>query len=152
MPLLACCTACLVIANWERRGWRRYAAAGSAALLVVLQLSWIGYGIRRDSYRNVYLPAVAYLRQHAGPNDLIFAVSEFAFGLGFYDHLSDETTLGYFTGKRAAYIVVEEPGYGEAFRGFAGINPALARYVHKTLQDDYRKVYTNPVYEIYARR
>jgi len=92
------------------------------------------------------------LRQHAGPNDLIFAASEFAFGLGFYDHLSDDSTLGYFTGRRAEYIVMEEPGYGEAFRGFAAINPALARYVHKTLQDDYHKVYTNPVYEIYARR
>jgi len=151
-PLLACCTACWAAAEWEGGGWHRPLGAGVVAILVLLQVSWIAYGVRRDSYRNAFLPAVAYLRQHAGPNDLIFAVSEFAFGLGFYDHFSDDSTLGYFTGKRAAYIVVDEPGYGEAFRGFAAINPALGQYVQKTLREDYRKVYSNPAYEIYARR
>jgi hypothetical protein len=151
-PLLACCTACWTVAEWQRGGWRRRVAAGMAALLILLQVSWIAYGIRRDSYRHAYLPAVAYLNQHAGPNDLIFAVSELAFGLGFYGNLRDDSTLGYFTGKRAAFIVVEEPGYGEAFRGFAALNPALGRYVQKTLKDDYQKVYANSVYEIYARR
>lgn len=151
-PLLACCTACWTVAGWEQGGWRRPVAVAAAGLLVLLQVSWIAYGVRRDSYRNAYLPAVAYLNQHAAPNDLIFAVSEFAFGLGFYGRLSDDSTLGYFTGKRAQYIVVEEPGYGEAFKGFAAINPPLDRYVQKTLKEDYQKVYTNPVYEIYARR
>jgi hypothetical protein len=151
-PLLACCVACWTVGGWERGGWRRGAAAGTAGLLMLLQVSWIAYGVRRDSYRNAYLPAVAYLNQHAAPDDLIFAVSEFAFGLGFYGRLSDDSTLGYFTGKRAQYIVVEEPGYGEAFKGFAAINPALDRYVQKTLREDYQKVFANPVYEIYARR
>lgn len=151
-PLLACCVACWAAAEWQRSGWHRPLGAGVVAILVALQVSWIAYGVRRDSYRNAYLPAVAYLRRHAGPNDLIFAVSEFAFGLGFYDHFSDDSTLGYFTGKRAAYIVVDEPGYGEAFRGFAAINPALSHYVQTTLSEDYRKVYSNPSYEIYARR
>ena len=151
-PLLACCMACCTGAEWQRGGWRRCAAAGVATLLVLLQVSWIAYGIRRDSYRNAYLPAVAYLNQHAGPKDLIFAASEFAFGLGFYGNFRDDSTLGYFTGKRAAYIVVEEPGYGEAFRGFAAINPALDRYVQETLKEDYQPVYANSVYRIYARR
>jgi len=151
-PLLACCTAAWIVAERGRGTWRRRVAAGTAALLILLQVSWIGYGIRRDSYRNAYLPAVAYLKQHAGPNDLIFAVSEFAFGLGFYGPYRDDSTLGYFTGKRAAYIVMDEPGYGEAFRGFARINPALYGYVRKALKEDYQKVYSNAVYEIYARR
>lgn len=151
-PLLACCTACWTVAEWQRGGWRRRGATGLAALLILLQVSWIAYGIRRDSYHTAYLPAVQYLKQHAGPNDLIFAVSELAFGLGFYGNLRDDSTLGYFTGKRAAYIVVEEPGYGEAFRGFAKINPALGRYVRNILKEDYQEVYTNSVYGIYARR
>jgi len=151
-PLLACWAACWAVFEWHRRGWRRWTSAGAAALLAVLQLLWIGYGIRRDSYRNLYLPAVAYLKQHAAPNDLIFAVSEFAFGLGFYDHVRDDSTLGYFTGKRAELIVVEDAGYGQAFDGFARLNPGLYRYVQNTLSHDYRKVYSNAVYDVYARR
>lgn len=150
-PLLACCMACWVVTEWQGKGWRRCVAGGTATLLILLQVSWIGYGIRRDSYRTAYLPAVAYLNQHAGPRDLIFAVSEFAFGMGFFGNLRDDSTLGYFTGKRAAYIVIDEPGYREAFRGFAAINPALYQYVQKTLTD-YQRVYVNSAYEIYARR
>lgn len=47
---------------------------------------------------------------------------------------------------------MEQPGYGEAFRGFAKQNPALDRYVKKSLTEDYKKVYINSVYEIYARK
>jgi hypothetical protein len=151
-PLLAVCTACWAMTAWQWKGWNRCLAAGTAALLVMLQVSWIGYGIRRDSYRTAYLPAVAYLNQHAGPHDLIFAVSEFAFGLGFFGNLRDDSTLGYFTGKRAAFIVIDEPGYREAFRGFAAINPALYQYVQKTVKEDYQRVFVNSAYEIYERR
>ena len=151
-PLLACCAAIWIGAEWSRGAWRRAAAAGVAALLIVLQVGWIGYGIRRDSYRHAYLPAAAYLKQNAGPHDLVFAASEFAFQLGFYNNLRDDSTLGYFTGKRAAFIVVDGPGYGEAFKGFAAIDPRLDRFIRKTLTEDYRKVYSGPAYEIYARR
>ena len=98
-PLLACCAGCWVTAEWQRAGWRGRVAAGLATLLIMLNISWIGYGIRRDSYRNAYLPAIAYLNHHAGVDDLIFAASEFAFGLGFCGRFRDDSTLGLFHGQ-----------------------------------------------------
>src|SRR5450432_1133190 len=151
-PLLACCTAVWIGMEWRNGGRRRRMGECLCGLLLVLQLGWIGFGIGRNAYHRTYLPATTYLQQHSGPHDLIFAASEFPFQLGFYNNLSDDSTLGYFTGKRAAYIVVDEAGYVEAFKGFAKINPELERYIRKTLTEDYQPVYTGSVYTIYRRK
>ena len=67
------------------------------------------YGIRRDTYHQAYIPAVHYLTAHATSEDLIFATGEFGFGLGFYGNVIDDSTLGYSTGKRAAYVGSKTP-------------------------------------------
>jgi hypothetical protein len=150
-PLVACCTAVWAVSEWTRGGMRKMLAGGAVGVLLALQLAWAAYGIRRDLYHTAYLPAAEYLKQHAAPGDLLYAVSEFGFTLGFYGNLRDDATLGYFTGKRAAYIVVDAAGYEQAFKGFAAKNPQLDQYVRKTLAEEYRKVYSGPVYEIYQR-
>ena len=151
-PLLACCTAVWLFAEWEAGTWRRLVSGAAVCILVVVQMAWNAYTISRDSYHKTYLPAIAYLKSHAGSGDLIFASSDFGFGLGFYGDVSDDATLGYFTGKRAAYIVVDDAGYGQAFKGFGARNPELEQYVNRALTDNYEKVYADQVYEIYHRR
>jgi dolichyl-phosphate-mannose-protein mannosyltransferase len=150
-PLLACCAAVWAHAQWRRGSARHWLSLGAVGLLVFLQLAWNIHGITRDSYHKVYEPAVRYLSAHAAPQDLIFATGEFGFGLGFYRNVRDDSTLGYFTGKRASYIVFEESGYGQSFKGFADRNPGLERYVRNSLAADYEKVYANEEYEIFHR-
>ena len=150
-PLLACCAAVWAHAEWRKGTARHWVSLGAVCLLVFLQMAWNVYGITRDSYHKVYEPTVRYLAAHATPQDLIFATGEFGFGLGFYRNVRDDSTLGYFTGKRAAYVVFEESGYGQSFKGFADRNPGLERYVRNTLAADYEKVYANEEYEIFRR-
>jgi hypothetical protein len=151
-PLLVSCAAVWLIGDWQAGGWRRLVASAAIAVLLVLQVFWTVYGIRRNAYRNVYQPVVAYLRENMKTGDSVYAASEFAFGLGFYDQLRDDSTLGYFTGRPATYIVVDEAGYNEAFKGFAARNPELDRYVRTTLTNDYERVFSASVYQVYRRR
>lgn len=150
-PLLACCAAAALVTMWQQQGLWKWAAAGAGASLLVLHLGWSAYGFRKDSYHQEYTPTIAYLQQHARQDQAIYGVSELAFGLGFYSNFRDDCTLGFYTGKKADYIVVEDPGYGQAFQGFAARYPELDHYVKQTLAQ-YTEVYSNPVYQIYKRQ
>ena len=128
------------------------AALGVAALLITLQAGWIAYACRQNSYRNAYLPAMAFLDQHAGPNALIIGNSELGFHFGFYNNVIDDSALGYYSGKRPEFIVVDDNGYREAFKGYSSTAPDLDRFVRKTLAADFQQVYASAVYTIYQRR
>ena len=151
-PLLASCLAVWAWLEWNSGRARRWAAAGVVALLIMLQIAWIGYACLRNPYRNAYLPAMAFLDQHAGPNSLIVGNSELGFHFGFYNHVIDDSTLGYYSGKRPDFIVVDDNGYREAFKGYASKDPGLDRFIRKTLTEDFEQVYANTIYTIYRRR
>jgi hypothetical protein len=98
------------------------------------------------------LRVIDYLNRHASPNSLIIGESELAFGLGFYNHLIDDSSLGYCSGKRADFIVPSFNGYEETFKTFAAKDTGLDRYVHDALTRQYHKVYEDRIYTIYQRR
>jgi 4-amino-4-deoxy-L-arabinose transferase-like glycosyltransferase len=151
-PLAACCLGVWAWLEWSEGRARRWAAVGVVALLVALQTAWIAYACWQDPYRRAYLPAMAFLDRHGGSKASIMGSSELGFHFGFYNNVTDDTTLGYYTGKRPDFIVVDFNGYAEAFKGFPSLDPGLSRYIRKTLTEDYQQVYANPVYTIYRRR
>ena len=95
---------------------------------------------------------MAFLDQHAGPKSLIIGNSELGFHFGFFNNVIDDSTLGYYSGKRPDFIVVDANGYGEAFKGYSSQDPGLDRFVRKTLNEDFQRIYTGAVYTIYRRR
>jgi hypothetical protein len=152
-PLLACCLALWSWSVWRAGGGFRWAGPCVVAVVLGIQLVWIAGAIRQDTYHKAYLPAMAFLSREAQPGSLIIGNSELGFYFGFFGgHVVDDASLGYYSGKRADFLAVDVNGYREAFKGFASRDPGLDRYVRKTLTDDYRIVYENPVYTIYRRR
>jgi len=150
--LLACCAGVWVYDWWNAGVWRRAMVSGAVCLLAALQLTWLGYSVRQNPYRNSYLPMIAFLNQHASAGSLVFGESELAFSRGFYSNLVDDSTLGYFSNKRAEYIVVSYNGLAESFKTYAITNPAVDRHLYKTLFEDYRPVFQNRIYTVYGRR
>jgi hypothetical protein len=151
-PLMACCLAVWTWLEWNKEGVRRWAVAAVAGILVTTQVAWIAYACWQNPYRTAYAPAMTFLDRTAGSKSLIFGGSELGFHFGFYNNVVDDATLGYYSGKRANFIVVDDNGYGEAFKGYVARHPDLGRYVRKTLTEDYREVYRGPIYTIYQRR
>jgi hypothetical protein len=151
-PLPACCLAVWTWLEWNRRGVPRWAVAAPAVVLVATQLAWMAYACWQNPYRTAYTPAMTFLDQRAGSKSLIIGNAELGFHFGFYNNVVDDATLGYYSGKRADFIVVDDNGYREAFKGYVSRHPDLDRYVRKTLTEDYREVYRGPIYTVYQRQ
>ena len=73
-----------------------------------------------------------------------------AFGLGFGPNLVDDLRLGYFSGKRADYIVTNSI-YRDFFERTARTDPGLHTYLAKLLETRYRLVFRNSAHSIYER-
>jgi hypothetical protein len=152
-PLAAGCLAVWAWLEWNEGRARRWAAAGAVALVVLLQTAWTAYACWQNPYRREYLPAMAYLDRNAMPAAMIIGDSELGFHFGFYNkNVTDDSTLGYYTGKHPDFIVVDDNGYHEMFKSYLPKYPGLDGYIRKTLTEDYQPVYTGRVYTIYRRK
>jgi hypothetical protein len=152
MPLLVILFALWAHWLWRSGGFPSWIALGLTGALVLLQVSWGLFAIHQNAYRNVFLPAVHFMRQNGAPPARVFGSAEFAFALGFYGGFKDDTSLGYTTGERPEFIVVDSRNYKGAFAQYQTTAPYLYRYVTKLLSTEYRQVYSNPIYDIYRHR
>ena len=107
--------------------------------------------MRRDSYHKSYLPAVAFLNRNSNPNTMITGTAELSFGLAFYDSLSDDKYIGYYSGRRPDMIVIDSR-YEEEHEGVRIKQPEIYRHIQDLLAREYLKVYDQTPYRIYARR
>ena len=117
-------------------------------MLVFVEVGGIAAKIRLNDYRNVYMPAVEYVRAHAHTGDQVFTTCSFGFGYGF-DNIIDDDSLGYYSGKRPAFIVMEEivDAQQELMKTYAP-----AKYHHaREMLDSYKLVYHNSEYRVYQR-
>jgi 4-amino-4-deoxy-L-arabinose transferase-like glycosyltransferase len=151
LPLFAAILAICTVRLWNRGGSGRLLAAGVISVFVLLQVGWISYSIAKNPYKNVYLPAVAFLREHAGSTASIIGSGELGFELGFDKNLRDDSSLGYFTGRKPDFIVLDESAYKQSLGSYATKLPKLDDYVKQVLSQEYRRVYDGPFYEIYHR-
>lgn len=117
--------------------------------VAMLQAGGIFLRAAQNSYSNDYLPAVNYLKQHALPSDLIMGNAALGFGLGFPDNLTDDVRLGFFSGKKPDYIVIEGE-YDLAHQVYKEKAPEIYSYILKTLKD-YQLVYVSRTFRIYHR-
>ena len=150
-PVFAISLAVLIYCLWIEHRVPRFVLGAGLAVFIILQLSWTAATIRRDSYHQDFLPAAQFIQQHSRPGSLTIGSGEFAFALGFHGGFLIDSTLGYTSGKRADFIVVDERGFMEAFRGYEHKAPKIHEYIKRLLQSEYRPVYENKVYKIHAR-
>ena len=136
---------------WTQRRFPRVLILACAGALVFLQLSWAGYNIRRDLYRNSYMPTVEFVKRNATPQGGIVGSLEFGFGLGFFGNFKDDATLGFYTHRQPEMVIVDERNYGSAFEGFKTTAPAVHDYITRLLAEKYSRVFEAPGYQVYQR-
>jgi 4-amino-4-deoxy-L-arabinose transferase-like glycosyltransferase len=125
---------------WRERFVRRPAILAAAVALFVLQAGGAAYHDTMNTYARSYRPAIAFLKQHVLPEDSIIGSSAFGFGLGFDSNLRDDIRLGYYTGERPRYIIVNEE-YEWVFRNYQSTVPDVYRFIVERLRNEYRPVY-----------
>jgi hypothetical protein len=142
---------CAVSSVWIAYVWRQasklaYFVGLGLAILVVVNVGAVGWLFHRADYQNIYLPVVQFLNSPTHVRENVIGSAELGFQIGF-ERLTDDFRLGYYSGKRAGVIVVEE-NYEGMFRRYQTQEPDVYRHVTKTLSGA-RKVFDNGRYRVY---
>ena len=139
--------------NWSGGGVPRWVLVGIVGALAAVQLMVTGSRIKQDPYRNNYRTTTAFLKEHTGSKDLIFGSAELGFDLGFFDgRLVDDFRLGFLSGRRATFIVLDQNRYQEWIPNLKKSEPQAYSYIMQMLARDFQLVQQNSNYQIYARR
>jgi hypothetical protein len=140
-PIMGACGAVWAFYAWQRSGaWRLL-----ASLIVIPVLAGIGgivFKIYVDEYKNLYDPAVAAIKAHAGSGGTVMGGSELGFALGFNDRLIDDRYLGYSSGITPDVYVIN-PYYGASGKAW--------QFAQKKLQTSYYLAFANQMYQVYVR-
>lgn len=128
---------------------RMLAAAAGSILLV--QAAGVAYRAWQNPYANVYTPAMDSLREHAGPHDLIFGSASAAFALEFDSRLVDDVRLGFYTGRKPDFVILEEE-YRWAIQAYAQHQPDVYSFIRRRLATEYAPVYEQADYTILVSR
>jgi hypothetical protein len=147
---------CALLAAWVHHCWvnrtaPRWALAAAVSGLLLLHVAGNAYVIARDSYHTSYLPAVNFLNQNAGRDLSITGTAELGFGLDNWNTLLDDKYLGYYSGRKPDFIVVDNR-YRQEHDGVEVKQPEVGDHITRLLTTEYQKVYDHAAYRIYARR
>jgi 4-amino-4-deoxy-L-arabinose transferase-like glycosyltransferase len=146
----------IVLAVWLSWVWQRWPRAHMAVICAVLTISSVQLAgvftlIRSRNRQRSFDPVIAFLQQRRTPDAVIMGPSELGFGLGYNPPLVDDFRLGFYSGKRARFIVVDD-NYRSFFQWLAQNEQPVYRYVQMSLDRDYQPVYRNGMYVVFARR
>jgi len=136
---------------WGRRHLFGRAAALGLMAIAVIEIGGLAYRIRQNNYGKGFQPAANFLRAQATAQSSIAAGSGVAFGLGFPANVIHDPALGYNSGKRFDYIVID-PESAYSIDSSKGRDAKLYEYTMRLLNSDYDRVYDQRSYTIYARK
>jgi 4-amino-4-deoxy-L-arabinose transferase-like glycosyltransferase len=145
-----------ILAAWVHESWKnsapwRIALATIMGGFLLLQTGNALYLIQRNNYGTQFLPVVRFIQGHMANETVVMGPSELGFELGFNGNLVDDFNLGYYSGKRPGLIVMDE-NYREVLAYKRREKPDLDAYVQKLLTQQYRQVYRDTAYVVYAQR
>jgi hypothetical protein len=150
VPLFVALLAVWLASTHFRGAWLRRGVVLGIVALLAIHVAGTLYVIRRDTASRDLAPVVDYLRSHADErNNMIMASAELAFPLGFDANIVDDIELGYYSGRRPDWIVVDAARYGRSLNYFERAKPATFEHARRILKDNYREVYRTDSYRIY---
>jgi 4-amino-4-deoxy-L-arabinose transferase-like glycosyltransferase len=135
---------------WESGNTMARTIAAAQALIVLLGVASLVYTASNRNLQRLYQPTVAFLNANVRPEDVVFARSEFYFGLLCRTCLRDDANLGALSGWRAQYIVLE-PDYTDHLVELRAKSPAIYREIEQRLNTEYEEVFRNPKYQVMRR-
>jgi 4-amino-4-deoxy-L-arabinose transferase-like glycosyltransferase len=135
---------------WQQFPRLRWVAAMCCIGLIGLQAGGSALRMRINVYKNQFLPAAMYLNQNAKPEHLVMGSAELGFGIGFDRNLVDDILIGFNSGLRPEFIVLESNWQGlmEVFRTE---RPPVFAHMQRLYAEEYRLVYDDNGYKIWQR-
>jgi hypothetical protein len=149
VPGAAACTA-VWLCDQVRRSYRGVLTVGITGLLGI-QLATVAAQVHENAFAHEYRPALAFLKSHSKPGDLVMGDAGLAFGLGFDSGLVDDLRLGYYSGRKPQFIAMNDFDRRWVERRRLD-DPQLYHYVRDTLTTKYREVFENSAYTIWVWR
>ncbi len=146
---LAWLLAAAAAASYQWHIERRPVWLGILAGLFLLQAGYAAALIAQGRYASIYRPVIAVLQRNMQPGQFVMGSAELGFGLGF-GRVLDDANLGYFSGKRADFIVIDS-NYRAHLADLARTRPALYGDLAGMLAGQYRPIYSNTGYSVFAR-
>jgi 4-amino-4-deoxy-L-arabinose transferase-like glycosyltransferase len=135
---------------WESGNIVARTATAALAVIVLFGVARVAYLASNQNLQRLYQPTVAYLNAHVAPGDVVFARSEFYFGLQCRTCLRDDENLGANSGLHAQYIVLD-PDYIGHLTDLRDKSPAIYRSIEQRLNTEYREVFRNANYQVLHR-
>jgi len=135
---------------WDSGKIKARVITAAQALIVLLGVASLGYTASNRNLQRLYRPTVAFLNARVGPGDVVFARSEFYFGLQCRTCLRDDANLGALSGWRAQYIVLD-PDYAGHLVELREKSPVIYRDIEQRLSTEYQEVFRNPNYQVLRR-
>jgi 4-amino-4-deoxy-L-arabinose transferase-like glycosyltransferase len=154
-PLFCAATALWLSVAWEEHRGFRPALAGIVVTLASLQVVWAAAGIARDPYHRSFIPMASFVQRQldlCGRECFVVGSAELGFQLGFTERLRDDALLGYRSGLRPNFIVMDQRAYLAHLEAFDSNRPEIARHMRAVLANDMRINYDDGYYQVYGRR
>lgn len=136
--------------------WTRPGLLSKSMLLPLVAVGVLGVGgllyrIRQNNYGTAFEPAVTFLKEKVNDRSQIAASPGVAFGLGFPGNVIHDPLLGYNTGKRFDYIVLD-PEFANSIKSSEGRDREKYEYTIRLLTSEYTQIYDEHSYTIYSRK
>lgn len=150
-PFLNAVVAVWLYESWQNRSLPRWVVALTLCGLLGLQITATAYRIKQNTYQNRFLPVADFIQSRGHKDPSVIGSSEFGFNLGF-DNLMDDVWLGYFSGKRPDYIIINDR-YQFGISDMIARDPAFNRHVSQLLGQEYELIAEpTPSSKVYQRR
>ena len=146
-PLFCAFLAISMSRLWESRNIAARMISAAQGIVVLLGVMSLAYTASNRNLERLYQPTVAFLNGHVAPGDVIFARSEFYFGLECQTCLRDDTNLGELSGRRADYIVLDTD-YIDHLMELRAKSPEEYLDIKHRLDTEYHEVFRNANYQV----
>ena len=151
VPVFVAPMAATMVWLWRKGRTQRIAVAAWVLALCAIQLGGTFYQVRQDGYHKIYLPALAFIQQHATADQLIIGPGTLGIGLRYPANFIDDFRLGFLSRKAPEWIVVND-WYREWFLALGDKEPDAYQFVRNRLDQNYKPVFTRADYVVYQRR
>jgi hypothetical protein len=144
-------TAVAGVSWWDRRTVPRWALVAGLLVVCLVQLATTGRRVSQRAYSTIYLATTDYLAAHAEGKGVIMGSAELAFQLGYADNLVDDPRLGFRSGRRPNFIVIDKNRYAEWIPQYEQREPETYQYIRGMMDREFHQVVENDGYRVYAR-
>ncbi len=135
---------------WDHRSLPRWMLAAALVALVMIQVATTGRRVSQRAYSTMYLATTNYLKAHAQGKDTIMGSAELSFELA-NGGVVDDPRLGYRSGHRPDFIVIDRNRYAEWIPQYEQREPQTYRYIRSMMAHEFHQVLENSAYTVYAR-